>query len=114
MQRAGISQRHIGRQVCRLFIGKSARPAAGPTPPAGGRIEHQIEELRHQLEAPFCAPVASSPSSWVSALPSAALGKTAEIGKARRNAVALRIALSMPLSDILLVLAEPGGAVSSA
>ena len=50
MQRAGIGQRNVGRQVCRLFIGKPARAAAATRAPAGGRIEHQIEELRHQLE----------------------------------------------------------------
>ena len=50
VQRAGISQRDVGRQVCLLFIGKPARAAAATRAPAGGRIEHQIEELGHQLE----------------------------------------------------------------
>ena len=67
MQRAGIGQRDIGRQV---GLRSSAKPLAPLPPPAPPPAVGSIIRSRNCViiwNALVCAPVASSPSSWVSA-----------------------------------------------
>jgi hypothetical protein len=42
--------------------------AADPAAAVDEGIEHHVEKLVGELEADFCAPVAASPESWLSAL----------------------------------------------
>jgi hypothetical protein len=70
------------------------------------RIEHQRQKLIGQLKHRALAPVAASPSSWVSALPSAPPVKPKILAKFGGSAAAIVEEVIDRPGDVLLVLIE--------